>query len=589
MGHPAGRAALIALSVLALGACDDSGSGDANAGLSVDGEYGKPLLAPELSDGKADSFDGLQGPKTSVLSSETEVWKVTKRWYDVTAEAGMAWPADSGLTWDEKYAAWIESLEQRPSHSGSYTTFTLTTPWGKTLPAPALECAETAMFLRITFASWYGLPFFLTAHSPTLGTMHFGHFGIVDGEGRRISGYPKFATSYTDYTAALGSLPTEELLARWPHDANLRAKSLTTLRDDRNLFLGEDAYAGAYFDEAFLNKRVGQFLVRALTNLGSIHLIDARRNTFNIKPDAIRAGDTMLERWQAKGIGHTLVVKHAEAREGGHIDIEAVYGSMPRIQPRWYDSGLTRQTFTSELTGGEGESYEGDRYVTLGGGLKRWRTGVTKNGRWYNIVPARDREVYINSTDFTALAARPERFDALMGELSPTEERDIYIQQIETARQSLREHPASCSNRERREAAFKNLVAINESAFGIDAETTDRTYRQLEDYVFAELVYTESKTCCWNSTTEAMYVLIMALNEQQTLDTQTGTCNPPIVFKAEDGGYDTFRDYAVANGQEAAWVAWSADESCPQADTANDKETVHAWTGFCDIAGDLLD
>ncbi|MEZ4265134.1 MAG: hypothetical protein R3F39_02060 [Myxococcota bacterium] len=589
MGHQAGRVAVIAFSVLGLIGCADAGDTEVNAGVGVDDEYGKPLLAPELSDGKADSFDGLQGPRVDLLSAETEVWKVTQRWYDVTAEAGLAWPADSGLTWDEKYAAWIESMEKLPSHSGSYTTFTLTTPWGKTLPAPTLECAETAMFLRIAFASWYGLPFFLTAHSPTNGTMHFGHFGIVDGDGRRISGYPRFASSYKDHTAAFATLPLAELLERWPHDEDLRGRVLTTLRDDRNAFLGDDAFAGAYFDEAFLNKRVGQFLLRALTNLGSIHLIDSRRNTFNIQADAIRAGDTMLERWQAKGIGHTLVVKHAAAREGGHIDIEAVYGSMPRIQPRWYDSGLTRQTFTSELTGGEGESYEGDRYVVLGGGLKRWRTGVTKSGRWFNIVPVRDREVYINSTDYTALAARPARFDALMGELSPTEERDIYIQQIETARQSLREHPASCSNRERREEAFKKLVAINKSAFGISAETTDRTYRQLEDYVFAELVYTESKTCCWNSTTEAMYVLIMALNEQHTQDTASGMCNPPIVFKAENGGYDTFRDFAIANDQGAAWVAWSADESCPQADVANDKETAHAWTGFCAIASDLLD
>ncbi|MCB9730152.1 MAG: hypothetical protein H6744_12665 [Deltaproteobacteria bacterium] len=583
-----GREAGIAVLVLALGGCADAGSGEGAAGVGVDQEYGKPLLGQELSEGKADSFDGLQGPRTDVLSSETAVWEVTRRWYEVSPEAGIAWPADSGLTWDQKYSAWIGAMEKLPSASGSYTTFELLTPWGKKLPAPTLECAETAIFLRITFASWYGLPFFLTAHSPTLGTMHFGHFGIVDADGRRISGYPRFATSYTDYTAQMGSLPTEELLARWPHDENLRGKVLTTLRDDRNAFLGEDAFAGAYFDEVFLNKRVGQFLLRALTNLGSIHLIDARRNTFNATAEAIRPGDIMLERWQARGIGHTLVVKHVEERDGGHLDIEAVYGSMPRIQPRWYDSGLTRQTFTSELTGGEGESYEGDRYVTLGGGLKRWRTPVTKSGRWFNIVPVADRDAYINSTDFDALAARPDRFDALMGELSPEEERDILIQQIETARAALREHPASCSNRERREEAFAKLVELNASAFGIDAETTDRTYRELDDYVFAELVYTESKTCCWNSTTEAMYVLIMALNDQRVQDTATASCNPPLVFKAREGDYAEFRDFAIASGQGDAWVEWSADETCPQADVSDDTETAHQWADFCAIATDLL-
>ena len=76
-------------------------------GISLDGETGKPTLGVELDDGKSDSVNGYNGPAVAGISSSTEAWAVTRRWYNVTPEAGIAWPANSGLTWDEKYAAWV--------------------------------------------------------------------------------------------------------------------------------------------------------------------------------------------------------------------------------------------------------------------------------------------------------------------------------------------------------------------------------------------------------------------------------------------------------------------------------------------------
>ncbi|TNF37848.1 MAG: hypothetical protein EP329_02005 [Deltaproteobacteria bacterium] len=570
---------------LMMGACDSS-SPSTGDDIPIDDEYGKPLLDVDPgTGGKADTFDGGYGPMESGISSTTEVWKVTRRWYQTDPAAGIAWPADSELTWDEKYAAWIESMPQL--EDGYYTTFTMTTPWGKTLPSPALECAETAIFLRATFASWYNLPFYMSAGSGS-SRIHYGHFGIVDADGRRLSGYPKFRDSYRDYTDTAARMSSEELIASWPKDENLRTKFLTTRKDDANDFLGDEAYAGAYFDEIYLNKRVGHFMLRLLTNFGSMHLAGAT-NTFNLKPDATRSGDVLLERWQRNGIGHTLVVKHTAQLTDAKMEIEAMYGSMPRIQPRWYDTAQSKHYFTSEMTGGEGENYDGDEYATLGGGIKRWRTPVVKSGRWYNIVPVRDRELYIDSADKASIAARPARFAELMGELSPAEKRDVAIARIEDARRSLEAHPASCASRTRREEAFAELYEVERSE-GHDTAMTDRTYRTFDDYVFAELQYEVSKTCCWNSTTAAMYQIVMAYNEQHVLDHAQGTCNEPVVFKASNGGgYDVFADYAAAIGQGDAWVRWTEDEPCSQRDVAEDTEVEHAWTDFCDVRDDVLD
>ncbi|MCA9515624.1 MAG: hypothetical protein KC635_11830 [Myxococcales bacterium] len=578
------KSAILILTCAGLAACasDSSGGGE---DLPIDSEYGKPILSvDQAQDGKADSFDGAYGPRTSGLSASTAVWAPNRRWYEKDDAAGLAWSANSGLTWDQKYSAWVASLPRL--ESGYSVTFTLTTPWGKTLPSPRLECAETAMFLRATFASWYELPFYMSAQSPKYGLIYFGHFGIVDRNGARVPGYPSFASAYKDHTSLAKTLTAEDLIARWPSDTSLRGRSLTKLADDANEFLGEDAYAGAYFDEIFLNKRAGYLLLYLLTNFGSMHLAtDA--NTFNLAPEAVRPGDVLLERWQRQGIGHTLVVKTVEEKVAGKLSIEAMFGSMPRIQPRWYDTNLSKPYFTSPLTGGEGESFDGARYAALGGGLKRWRTPVSKNGRWYNIIPVSDRESWVDAADLDAIAARPARFEELMGELTFEEELNVLLVRIDTAREALQQHPASCSNRTRREEAFTELYALLADEKGMDAEAVDRTYRTFDDYVFPELEYSKSKTCCWNSSTSEMYLIVTTYNEVR--QREAAQCLEPVAFKAVGGGYDVFADYAASIDKAAEWRAWSEDEPCPQRDVVDDLETAHAWSGFCAVRDDVLD
>ena len=83
-------------------------------------------------------------------------------------------------------------------------------------------------------------------------------------------------------------------------------------------------------------------------------------------------------------------------------------------------------------------------------------------------------------------------------------------------------------------------------------EATDKEYRTLADYVFAELAYSQSKTCCWNRSTAAMYQLVMQYNKERVYDQETQTCNPPTVFKAVDGNYQVFLHMVDVQG----WAAF---------------------------------
>jgi hypothetical protein len=118
---------------------------------------------------------------------------------------------------------------------------------------------------------------------------------------------------------------------------------------------------------------------------------------------------------------------------------------------------------------------------------------------------------------------------------------------------------------------------------GWTRDEVDEEYRILDDYVFAELVYNQSKTCCWNSSTNNMYEIIMDRANQAA---QADPCTIPDVFMNKDGGFARFSDHAASLGRGGEWVAWSADESCPQGDTPNDLEQTHGWTPWCEITAD---
>ncbi len=562
--------AVVLLGSLTLGACaEDDGPSGADEEWGMEGP-----LEPTPPPGKEDS-ENRRGLLVNTNTTRTQVWSARNKWEDVDTaaarKAGMAWGENSGLSWDAKYGAWLASLAWAPALNGYSQTVTVTTPWGRSLPSPALECAEMSLFLRITFAAWYELPFFLETVESGGKRVYFGHNGVRTASGRYASS-PEFAIAYKDHSA---SPP-----ASWPSDATLRGKKLWGGEDVQEM-VAPGAVFGAYLDEIHLNKRAGYFTVMALNYLGSVNLADSA-NTYNIVPEAVRAGDTLIERWQKNGIGHTLVVKEVVELGEGNKDVFTISGSMPRRQGKRESGVASKSYFTSVYTGGEGENGDGDAYARLGGGLKRWR--VTKNvgGYWTNTWMDADEAHWINSTDYPRIAARPARFGQMLGQVSPQQQRTELVAQIEDARRHLAQYPASCSARERRERAFENLYDVGERSLGLTRAAIDAQYRTLPDYVLAELVYNQSKTCCWNSTSAAMYEVIMDFAEAEQA-AAGAACVPATVFMSQADGYARWARYAADTGRAAVWRAWTEDESCGQRAVAADTESSHEGGDWCSL------
>lgn len=533
--------------------------------------------------------DGLneRGISAGYDAASTRVWKVLNQWEDrdtaAAKLAGMAWDADSGLNWDQKYALWIGSLKKVTKRApySTYDTFELTTPWGKTLPSPYLDCADTALFFRASFAAWYNLPFYVRSYDPSIGArIYFGHFGIRTAS-QRWGNSPQFNTSaYPDYS----NLTPEAALADWPTVPTLRKKSLTTDGADRQSFWGSDEdYTGAYLDEAHLNKKAAYFIYWLLAYNGSANLAQSY-NTFNLKPSAINTGDVLIHRRHRQGTGHTMVVVRAES-VNNKIAAEIVWGTLPPAQATWTNQAEAKSRFLNSHAGGPGADDLGDAYAAMGGGLKRFRVTKKVSGRWANSIMDSDEDSWIDATDLEAIAHRITEFSEQWGEITIGDQRDALLNEIQAARAHLRNYPASCAAREKREEAFASLyLLMGAEPFSLSNEIVDLFYRRLEDYVFAPLVYSQSKTCCWNSSTSAMFDSIMAFTQSQIAENRY--CERPRVFKATEGGYTAFAKYAQTNG--TVWQPWNDDESCAQAGVVDDAEDETRWTPYCDIEDTLL-
>lgn len=524
--------------------------------------------------GAADSA-AAAGPRV-VADSATEVWPATNAWADTDTlaarEAGIAWEADSGLNWEEKFEAWIESFELTDRSGGSGETFVLPTPYGeRSFPAPNLECAEVAVFLRATFASWYHLPFYLSGwDANSRQMMYAGHFGFVNAAGERVGKFPNFRSSYRDHESTWA--PGQD----WPSDGRLAGMRLgdddgLEFEDER--ILGEGA--GAYFDAIYLNKRVGYFMRLVLLYFGSTNLADDT-NMVHVTPESSRAGDILLHRWQKRGVGHVMPIMKVVRHAVDALEISIASGSMPRREPLWEKPEVARRRFVSRSGGGAGETYDGDAYATLGGGLRRWRTAVQSSGRWRNDTLNPELRVVGEE----AIAARPDRFDEILRTLTPEDYRDAALVEITTYREHLSNYPASCSARIHREEAFETLHEVMAELGWTPAEV-DARYRTLEDHVFGELTYEESRTCCWNRTTSGMFEVIMDYaRKEQEAATEAGECLAPTVFRSEaETGYGRWAAHAETMGIE--WVEWSEDESCPQRDAAEDVIAPDAPTFSC--------
>jgi hypothetical protein len=512
-------------------------------------------------------------PGPVATDSDAAAWRVTNQWADTTTAAaklaGIAWGASSGLTWEEKFSKWIGSFEQVPNKNGWSQTIRFPTPWGKKMSGPVLECADTATWLRMTFASWYHLPFYLTG-SVNGKTVYMGHFGVIDKSGQPVAGFPHFAAQYKDFETTWKSTD------RWPADTRLQTRHVGGDDDTSGVDVGDGMLpggsgAGAYFDKLFLNKRAGYLMIILDGYFGSANLADGT-NMFHIKPESITPGDALLERFSRQGIGHTLPVMTVDAPRPERLRVTVASGSMPRRQAVWEDAGTSAHYFQQDAMGGMGDNYDTPpaSYASLGGGIRRWRTPVISGGRWNNIVPTRDRAAYIPDSNIAAIGARTTRFKELLAEDSPEQKRDTALSIIASARNNLKNFPASCSTRTKREEGFKLLYEAMD-ALGKSRAEADAQNRQLEDYVFAELEYNKSKTCCWNSTNAAMAEIVVDYaKKEQAAAEAAGTCRQPTVFGAHGGSYDVWKQHAASIGRAADWKAWSEDEPCAQRDSQED-------------------
>ena len=60
------------------------------------------------------------------------------------------------------------------------------------------------------------------------------------------------------------------------------------------------------------------------------------------------------------------------------------------------------------------------------------------------------------------------------------------------------------------------------------------------------------------------------------------TCVAPTVFRAQTDGYASWATYAASLGKATAWRAWTEDETCPQANVAQDTQAASEATPFCE-------
>ncbi|HEV7559421.1 MAG TPA: hypothetical protein VGO00_28290 [Kofleriaceae bacterium] len=520
-------------------------------------------LDPGAPLGKEDSAGVSSLPVNGDYGS-TQAWTVSNQWEDTDTtdarKAGIAWDANSGLNWDQKFSIWVGSFQQIPNIDGWFQTITISTPFGKSVPGPKIDCADLALLLRISFAAWYHLPIYFVGYDGNT-PVYFGHFGV-----RTASGQWSHAPAFASYTDDSNETPAE-YNAKWPQDVPLRTRGVSP--GDELPFLGPGAREGAFLDEIHLNKRAARLVLFAQAYLGSHNMVDSR-NMYNIVPEALRTGDVLMFARSPTVDGHTTIVTRVTQVAPGNVKAEAVYGNDPPAQPQWQDPGETRSLFTDNEGGGPvlNTPYGGTTlYSHLNGGLKRYRVAKAKNGKWMNTWMDADEASWINDTNYDRIGARIAQFAALLADPDPAVQRDQLVNVINEKRTYLQDHPASCAARTGREDAFTQLYALMSSSFGMDRATVDGQYRtSIEDYVFAPLDYSRSRTCCWNHTTHAMHDIIMAYIASQS----ASGCVDPAIFKLTANSYNPFASFASSSGQGAAWLDWSADESCPPANATDD-------------------
>jgi hypothetical protein len=492
-------------------------------------------------DGKADSVAGIVDPGD-------QVWMVEHAWDDLA-------PGGEQI-YEELYASWV----QNGIRGEDVVEYELAD--GFVVPAPSLECADTALSLRFFFAQEHKLPMFV-AFWDNGQVEALGHFGWVRRNGTRRKSYG-------------GSLDAPR-----GSDFHLAASNYY-LPDDEQSWPSPGSTIGGYMDAAFRNKRFGYFMQDVWIMVYSANVAESI-NSYYIRPDAIRAGDLQLHRshpW--RDIGHTITIQTVKRTPTGKLEYVGVMQSYMPTTP-WLGNGY------SELVTYEPEAENNS-------GLRRWRKPVKRSGVWYLMS---DPSVSWNTPE-----DNPEIFDELFS-ISIEDELDALLSTIDQRRAALINNPNSCNRRVEREEAFELLYDLYQDTpdlyreLGFEAEPSrealipevDKIHRVVEDFIWARMFYQDSRVCHWNPSNQQinadMYEATVRYNMAQL---EQHGCEGLRIFRAEnaaycagrdDGyaynpascagasdGFDDLRDYAAQLG--LGWANYSNDERGDVADITTD-------------------
>ena len=523
-------------------------------------------LNPGPPAGKADSA-GIPALPVHGDYTATQAWVVTNQWEDTDTPdaraAGIAWSANSGLTWDQKYAAWVGSLQQIPTLDNTFTTVTISTPFGKSVPGPKLDCADLAILLRMSFAAWYHLPFYL---SPTTTTRRSTSVTSAcarrPARGTSTSNWSKYADY--EHRRRRSTRRTGPRTRRCARAASPRA---TTCRTS-----GPARARARSSTRSTSNKRAARLILFTQAFLGSHNMVDSQ-NTYNLVPEALphRRRADVRARADRRRPHDDRHARHALAP--GSLQAEAIYGNDPPAQPAWQDPAETKSLFTDDEGGGPSlnTAYGGmTPYSHLNGGLKRLRVAKEKHGYWVNTWMDADEASWINDTDYDAIAARPARFAELLGSSDPAVERDQLLAAIAEKRAYLPRSPGVVRRARRSRERVREALHADAGQLRHDARDGRRAVPH-DDRGLRRSRRSTTRTRARAAGTRRLRdvrphhgVRAAAAGERR----RAASSRP--IFKLTANSYDPFAAFATQTGQASRGCRWTADESCAQAARPHD-------------------
>jgi hypothetical protein len=552
-------------------------------------------------------------------------WQVKNQWTDRSTEsamkAGLAWMANSGLSWEEKYREWLRRLPinidqviQNSTQRDPLESFELVNPQGKRVKIPALYPSQLILLLRASFASFYHLPFVLIAQRNQSLTdqqanateeevlkhslVYFGHFGLKGLYGN-IEDSANFS-AFFDHSAEY------EKTEIWKQDLMLRqqafalgddvfsmlATDFNRLQEDENIKKipnGQVVKIGEFLDDFFCNKRTAHWMLYLLRYFSIEHIQDDYHSV-QIDGQNLTQGDILLIKsdrlygyWikQADRFQEQLDLRLAvSSRQGEAILSSNDSKHLVNIDLNYL--GL-QQTIESQ---NDYNPFNFNPYwlptFLYAGGFKRMTFPTVHQGYWLNSIQDEEMDFSLSSQNIVQLKERTNQLNQLTQEnnqvvqSTPLEQ---LLNQIRDIRQKIRKEPSRCELRTQREVLFESLYELLFD-YGYSRERVDEEFRLFEDFVF-QMLENNSKTCCWHyealaDQTETWGDSILKIaKSMMDHGEEISYCYDVPKFMTEDGHYAIWE--AKAEELNLFWPDWDSSAACVYAnhiDTIKEQGTL---------------